>query len=92
MGERYSYHMPLRGKSIELADLKRVTRASIKRAGPRYTPALDPTAPNLHIIPLVEAFDALTYSSAFKARLLKLETDLREAWTGAPRPPGTSLL
>jgi hypothetical protein len=68
-----------------------VTDASIRRAGPRYTPALDPDAPNLQITPLVEAFDALTYSDAFKARLLKLEADLRKAWSGAPRSVQTAL-
>jgi hypothetical protein len=69
-------------KSIELTDLKRVTEDSIHRAGARYTPALDPDAPNLQITPLVEAFDALTYSGSFKSRLFKLETELRGAWSG----------
>lgn len=71
------------GKSIDLTDLKRVTEASIHRAGPRYTPALDPNAPNLQITPLVETFDALTHSGAFKSRLTKLEAELREAWSRA---------
>jgi hypothetical protein len=67
---------------IELDDLKRVTEISIQRAGARYTLSLDPSAPNLLIAPLVEAFDALAYTESFKSRLLRLETELREAWLG----------
>jgi hypothetical protein len=59
-----------------------VTEISIQRAGARYTPSLDPSAPNLLIAPLVEAFDALAYTESFKSRLLRLETELREAWLG----------
>ncbi|WP_156378236.1 MULTISPECIES: hypothetical protein [unclassified Phenylobacterium] len=73
-------------KLFGLSDLKRITEASIHRAGPRYTPALDPNAPNLRIAPLVEAFDALTYSGEFKVRLLKIESELREAWSRLSSP------
>lgn len=73
-------------KPIGLSELRRVTEESIHRAGPRYTPAFDPNAPNLRITPLVEAFDALTYSGEFKARLLKLESELSEAWSRLSTP------
>lgn len=83
---RFNKKMSAVDKPIGLQDLERITEASIRRAGPRYTPALDPKAPNLRITPLVEAFDALTYASAFKDRLLKLEKELRKAWTQLSTP------
>lgn len=73
-------------KLFGMSDLRLIAEASIHRAGPRYTPALDPNAPNLRITPLVEAFDALTFSDEFKVRLLKLESELREAWSRLSGP------
>lgn len=76
---------------IELADLRRVTEASIRRAGARYTPVLDPDAPNLQITMLIEAFDALTRSSSFQSRLLKLETEISGVWSSLSKDLRESL-
>ncbi|HTT99556.1 MAG TPA: hypothetical protein VMF58_16025 [Rhizomicrobium sp.] len=61
-----------------------VTRASIRRAGPRYTPAVDPSAPNLEIASLVEAFETLGQSPRYRKRLNDIENAIRSAWSGAP--------
>jgi hypothetical protein len=70
--------------SIALTSLKKVNQASIQRAGPRYTPTIDPNAPNLEIKPLVNAVEALALSSAYKKQLDDLEKELRGAWKAAP--------
>lgn len=70
---------------LSLADLKPINQASIQRAGPRYTPAINPNAPNLEIGPLVNAIEALSLSSVYKRRLSDLERELRDAWKKAPR-------
>jgi DNA replication protein DnaC len=71
-------------KPITLADLKRVNQASIRRAGPRYAPAIDANAPNLEIQPLVNAIEALAHSAVYKKQLDDLEEELRSAWQNAP--------
>lgn len=77
--------MPTADGRIALKDLESLTRESIHWAGPRYTPGIDPAAPNLQIKPLVETFDALTYSSSFKAQVATLEAKLRETWANSPQ-------
>jgi hypothetical protein len=69
---------------ITLAALKRVNQASIQHAGPRYTPSIDPNAPNLEIRPLVNAIEALAHSTAYRQRLQELGARLRSAWKKAP--------
>lgn len=65
--------------------LNRVSNKNIESAGARYTPTLDPNAPNLQITTLVEAIDALALNDSYSAYLSKLEESLLEAWKKFPR-------
>ena len=69
---------------IELKDLQKVSLASVKSAGPRYTPTIDPSAPNLQIRQLTSAIEALSHSPVYKQRLADLEEKLRAAWSNVP--------
>lgn len=70
---------------ITLDDLQRVNKASIQRAGVRYTPSINPDAPNLEIKPLVSALGALGHSIDHKRWLEELEGELRLSWENAPK-------
>lgn len=63
---------------MDLTDLSRHNQKSISAAGPRYTPGLDPSAPNIRIDHLVEAVDALTLTEGFRHRLRDLHDQLEE--------------
>lgn len=62
------------------ATFARICDKHIALAGPRYTPALDPKAPNLEVTALADAFDALGFTPALRTRLGELRTDLEKAW------------
>jgi len=65
---------------ITLANLRAVNQASITRAGARYTPEINPDAPNLQIRALITAIDAVSQSQGYRDRIVGLERDLRGAW------------
>lgn len=69
---------------VTLSSLEKVNHASIQRAGPRYTPTIDPNAPNLEIAPLVSAIESLALSPAYRKQLRILEKTLQTAWRKAP--------
>lgn len=64
---------------LSLADLEAVAKRAIKTAGPRYTPGMDPAAPNVAISYLVDAFDALSLSEAWRDQVRGHATRIREA-------------
>lgn len=75
------------GKSfgtLSCNDLCAVNHASIERAGPRYTPAVDPGAPNIRIESLIAAIDALGQSPEYRRKVSAIESRLRNAWSKAP--------
>jgi hypothetical protein len=59
--------------------LEAATRKTIASAGPRYSPALDPTAPNLEIAGLVDAVSALVLGERARARVTEHAVALRKA-------------
>lgn len=63
---------------MDLTELTRHNQKSIRAAGPRYTPGLDPSAPNIKIDHLVEAVDALTLTDGFRRRIRDLHDELSE--------------
>lgn len=69
---------------MKLEELERVNQEQIRHAGARYTPGIDPDAPNLQIEHIVEAFDALAYSEELKERLLGLAEEAESKWARAP--------
>ncbi|MGH3094021.1 MAG: hypothetical protein ACRDOG_17070 [Gaiellaceae bacterium] len=52
-----------------LAQLQTVNQAAIRDAGPRYTPGVDPAAPNIEISYLVDALDALSLVDGWRTRV-----------------------
>lgn len=62
-----------------LAQLKAANERAIRDAGPRYTPGLDPDAPNIEIGHLVDAFDALSLVDGWRNRAQELAEQIRKA-------------
>lgn len=54
---------------VTLAQLEKLNEVAIKSAGPRYTPGIDPTAPNIAIGYLADAFDALSLADGWRDRI-----------------------
>jgi hypothetical protein len=65
--------------SAALAQLQAVNELAIREAGPRYTPGLDPDAPNIEIGYLVDAFDALSLVDGWRARAQELGERITKA-------------
>lgn len=55
-----------------MADLVAFNERTIRLAGPRYTPGVDPNAPNIEVRELIEAFDALAFAPGYQQRLDQL--------------------
>jgi hypothetical protein len=68
-------------KSINdaLGQLLAVNEVAIRDAGPRYTPGLDPAAPNIEIGYLVDAFDALSLVDGWRGRAQTLAQSITRA-------------
>src|SRR3990167_9351779 len=60
--------------------LNRISENHIQAAGPRYSPALDPRAPNLTIQPLLSAVESFALTNKYKDSILTLEHNLVSAW------------
>ena len=60
--------------------LRRVGKRTLAAAGPRYSPAIDPSSPNLEIEPLQRAASALSLGAALRSRARALEESLRTAY------------
>lgn len=60
--------------------LQAIARRTLTAAGPRYSPAIDPEAPNLEIQPLQRAASALNLGTAFAVRVKNLGASLRTAY------------
>jgi hypothetical protein len=69
---------------MELADLNEVNKEQINHAGARYTPRIDPEAPNIQVSEVLRPFDALAYSNTLEERLVSLADELEEDWNKAP--------
>lgn len=65
--------------SDALAQLQTVNEVAIRDAGPRYTPGLDPAAPNIEIRYLVDAFDALSLVDGWRGRAQTLAQSITRA-------------
>src|SRR6266576_4756995 len=65
--------------SDALTQLQTVNQAAIRDAGPRYTPGLDPDAPNIEIGYLVDAFDALSLVDGWRIRVQELAARISKA-------------
>ncbi|MCD1573256.1 hypothetical protein [Agromyces mediolanus] len=62
---------------VLLASLRALTETTIQAAGPRYSPAFRPGAPNLHIGDLERAVTALCLSGEFRRRVADIATEIR---------------
>lgn len=63
-----------------LERLREVAGRTLRAAGPRYAPSLDPKAPNLAIRPLQRAGVALAHGTALGERARALAADVRSAY------------
>lgn len=69
---------------MEHSDLNEVNKQQINHAGARYTPQIDPEAPNIQVSEVLQPFDALAYSNRLEERLASLAEELEEDWNKAP--------
>lgn len=60
--------------------LANLCRSQISQAGQRYTPSIDPNAPNLRIAPLSTAIDNLACDGNAQMRFESVLNDFAEAW------------
>lgn len=74
--------MPPEPTSLSAA-LARLCREQIHQAGQRYTPGIDPSAPNLRIAPLSIAIDNVACGDAARARFQSILDEFAEAWERA---------
>ncbi len=70
---------------MRLSELRQANKQAIVRAGPRYAPGQDRTAPNLEIASITQAFDAIGLTADFRARVAALRADVQKAWNDVPR-------
>jgi hypothetical protein len=63
-----------------IRQLHTVARRTLEAAGPRYSPALDPDAPNLEIRSLQRAASALTLGTRLQARVAELRVTVLRAY------------
>lgn len=60
--------------------LRTIAKRTLAAAGPRYSPAIDPSAPNLEIEPLQRAASALSVGTTLRLRTKELEGSLRAGY------------
>jgi hypothetical protein len=65
--------------SITLGKLRKRTNEAVVAAGPRYTPGIEPGAPNISIGHLDDVVDALSLADGFRDRLRKIDRGLARA-------------
>jgi hypothetical protein len=66
-------------RAMNLDDLGRVNVVQVKRAGARYTPILEPDAPNLTIESLLHSLDTFSLNRVFRDRIKRLASTTQEA-------------
>lgn len=64
---------------ITLSKLKSLTAEAVVAAGPRYTPGIEPGAPNIHIRHLDDVIQALALADGFRERLREIDEDIAGA-------------
>ena len=74
----------LRIQALNLKRLRELSEAQINVAGPRYTPGIDPDAPNLTIDSLHLAQSCSAHSPECFDKLTELAENLEEAISGMP--------
>ena len=70
---------------MSLKKLNVINKEHIRAAGPRYSPSIDPQAPNLEIKPLVDAVESLSLSDRYQNRLSELGQEITSSWKSTPK-------
>ncbi|MCW3107981.1 MAG: hypothetical protein JWQ09_2487, partial [Segetibacter sp.] len=65
---------------MTLSALNKHSLLNIEAAGPRYSPIIDPNAPNLEIIPLVSAIETLSLTEKYRISINEIEINLTKEW------------
>ncbi len=68
----------------DLSSLNKINFMEIAAAGPRYSPAIDPLAPNIQIRDMESAIETLSLSDKFRDRVRELESQINERWDSLP--------
>jgi hypothetical protein len=68
---------------MKLSDLGRINNKSISSAGPRYTPGLNASAPNIEIESLNTAIEGLVCGDSFKKRVDNICKSIEKSWKAA---------
>src|SRR5262249_5672303 len=76
---------PRQAPFMPTPSFKAINRASILAAGPRYTPGIDPDAPNLAITPLRLIMSGLAYDDGLAAHIGELAAEVESALKNADR-------
>lgn len=66
-----------------LESLARFSKKQIGLAGQRYTPGIDPSAPNLEIAPLLQVIGSVVCGAEARSRFQKVLREFSEAWKHA---------
>ena len=66
-----------------MRELTKFNRKQINSAGPRYTPGVQPDAPNLEIAELREAIDGLAFGPRVSDKIDELKKSLKDTWSTA---------
>src|SRR6185312_12807596 len=74
--------MPLTDDEL-IGALQRFNGNQIGLAGQRYTPGIEPGAPNIRIAPLLTAIDSLACGPAALSRFREFVNEVLEAWRRA---------
>lgn len=84
--------MPVDPTSLSVA-LASLCRDQIHQAGQRYTPGIDPSAPNLRIAALSTAIESVACGDAAQARFQSVLDQFAEAWERAkPHSQGAEMI
>ena len=71
---------------MNLEDLALCNKKAIRLAGPRFSPGIDPEAPDIQIHHLIDAIDALSLAKGFRDQLKKYAKDLEKVSSKFPNP------
>lgn len=70
---------------MDLNKLSKINKESISAAGPRYSPVIDPNAPNIKIEALVNEIDALSLSDRYRKLIFSYEENVGSTWKKTSR-------
>lgn len=68
---------------MNLKQLQKINYKNIRSAGPRYTPEIEPNAPNLEITPLIGSIETIALSEKYKATINSIIEKIVKTYNGS---------